>query len=160
MYGKISEPFALPGGMSVSPLAGPRYPQPHGELEQKLSDIRTQSDSEPPVFFSRLSFVCLVRGRHKTGSDWMDPFAVPHCGAPCRQSFPGARHKHWAQPLGACLYQGAQIPLPVSGGQGNNNQPWSFPCGLNHFLCAILSFSILPSQWSPKGQRCRHRETQ
>ena len=138
----LSLALRIARGCGCLPLAGPRCSPHCGELEQKCSDLRCQSDREQLLFFFCLPLVCLVRERHKTERAWLGTFAAPHYGAPHPS---GRLSMDTSQALGPTSVwlslSGAQLPQPVSGGQGYNNQLWCCLCGLSHFLCIMLSHS-------------------
>lgn len=102
----------------------------------------------PPVFFFCLSFVCLERKRYKTevpiGSLPCCP--MEHLPHPMGRVSPSA-----SQALGpACLAVFTRGHRSLRGGQGNNNQLWSFPCGIDDFLCVISHFLFSSFSGLPK----------
>lgn len=126
-------PESGPGHCRVIQVSAPRWfgdsqrLPAFWELEQKLSGLRTQSESEPPVFLFCLPIVYSVR---------RDADVVP---PPCLTV---------GRPLGAVSQgrlAGAPIPhLSVTRGQGDNTLRWSSPFGLNRFGCYPLLIFYSP----------------
>lgn len=138
-------PESGPGHCRVIQVSAPRWfgdsqrLPAFWELEQKLSGLRTQSESEPPVFLFCLPIVYSVR---------RDADVVP---PPCLTV---------GRPLES-VSQGRRSPTSQSPGARETTLYGGLPPLASTASAVILSsFSIPPSQQSPKAQRSGHQETQ